>query len=322
MSKLTRIKREKNDSYTTINNTIIRDKRISLKAKGFFLTVMSLPPDWDFTVPGMAKILKEEETAIYSAISELCSFGYCEKQRLRDKKTKHFVGIEYSFYETSSDIKRKSETPVDIEVEPHPDFPDVAFPDVGEPDVENQGQIIKDINLVNNEINTQLKEEGGARAREVVPSDANFSGIPAIDFSGTQEDKLFYFEAIIHDLKDRLNSPKILPDAFDWKEAIRTAYENRHPPDYFIKTFDELKKEKRLLNKTWVIKAQMITRNIGRLSDLIESNSNLERQNGSSRQDSKQSNPEGNKRPTNYEISQSRDYSAFEGFDHIKAFAE
>lgn len=92
------IKREKNRNYTTISNVFLRDKNLSIKAKGFLAVVMSLPEDWDFTINGICAVLKEGRTAIYSAISELKANGYCKVELCKNEKG-IITGNDYSFRE-------------------------------------------------------------------------------------------------------------------------------------------------------------------------------------------------------------------------------
>lgn len=92
-----RIKIEKNKDYTVISNVFLRDKNLSLKAKGLLALIMSLPCDWDFSGQGIVSIVKEGESAIYSTIDELISFGYCKRERLTEKG--RFAGYEYTFAE-------------------------------------------------------------------------------------------------------------------------------------------------------------------------------------------------------------------------------
>lgn len=92
------IKREKSRNYTTISNVFLRDKNLSIKAKGFLAVVMSLPEDWDFTINGICAVLKEGRTAIYSAISELKANGYCKVELCKNEKG-IITGNDYSFSE-------------------------------------------------------------------------------------------------------------------------------------------------------------------------------------------------------------------------------
>ena len=100
---MNRIKVEKNRNYTVISNVFLRDEDLSLKAKGLMAVIMSLPENWDFSVKGITQIVKEGRTAIYSAIDELLSIGYCTRVECRNEKG--FSGYDYTFYE--SPIKSK-----------------------------------------------------------------------------------------------------------------------------------------------------------------------------------------------------------------------
>ena len=41
---------EKNSNYTVMANYHLRDKRLSLKAKGLLSVMISLPSEWDYTL--------------------------------------------------------------------------------------------------------------------------------------------------------------------------------------------------------------------------------------------------------------------------------
>lgn len=96
MNKITCVK---NKDYTTISNVFMRDMNLSLKAKGLLALIMSLSDDWDFSIVGISKIIKEGKTAIYSAIDELKKNGYCVVMTIRDDKGV-LQGNDYFFYET------------------------------------------------------------------------------------------------------------------------------------------------------------------------------------------------------------------------------
>ena len=64
---------EKNKSYTVMSNHHLREKSLSLKAKGLLSQMLSLPDDWDYTLQGLSVINKEGIDARYwiaSAISD------------------------------------------------------------------------------------------------------------------------------------------------------------------------------------------------------------------------------------------------------------
>ena len=96
----TRIIRQKSKQYVTISNEVMRDKDLSLKAKGLYALVMSLPDDWDFTLKGICAISKENYTAVNSAIKELIEAGYCTREQARTDG--RITGYDYIFYDSKN----------------------------------------------------------------------------------------------------------------------------------------------------------------------------------------------------------------------------
>ena len=43
---------ERTGDYTVMSNFHLKDKRLSLKAKGLLSQMLSLPDDWDYTLSG------------------------------------------------------------------------------------------------------------------------------------------------------------------------------------------------------------------------------------------------------------------------------
>ena len=50
---------EKNSGYTVMSNHHLRNRALSLKAKGLLSQMLSLPEDWDYTLQGLARINRE-----------------------------------------------------------------------------------------------------------------------------------------------------------------------------------------------------------------------------------------------------------------------
>ena len=121
------IRANKNKNYTVMSNQHLRDKRLSLKARGLLSTVLSLPEDWEYSIAGLVAICKESETAMKSAINELKALGYLEITKERNEKG-HFEYI-YTFNENPP-----SENPT-------VEKPEVENPPVDYPGVENVRQL-------------------------------------------------------------------------------------------------------------------------------------------------------------------------------------
>lgn len=75
-----------NSKYTTINNTVFRDTRLSFKAKGLLAQMLSLPDEWDFSVVGLTRFSRDGKDSVMSALDELCKFGYLIMTTNRNEK--------------------------------------------------------------------------------------------------------------------------------------------------------------------------------------------------------------------------------------------
>ena len=89
---------ERNKGYTVMSNHHLRDKELTLKAKGLLSQMLSLPEDWDYTLAGLSYINREKIDAIREAVRELERAGYIVRSRERDEKGR-LRGTEYVIYE-------------------------------------------------------------------------------------------------------------------------------------------------------------------------------------------------------------------------------
>ena len=67
---------ERNKGYTVMSNHHLRNKDLTLKAKGLLSQMLSLPEDWDYTLAGLSHINRESIDAIRTAVWELEKAGY------------------------------------------------------------------------------------------------------------------------------------------------------------------------------------------------------------------------------------------------------
>ena len=79
---------ERNTGYTVMSNHHLRNKELSLKAKGLLSQMLSLPEDWDYTLAGLSYINRESIDAIRTAVWELEKAGYITKQEGHQKGDK------------------------------------------------------------------------------------------------------------------------------------------------------------------------------------------------------------------------------------------
>lgn len=92
------VRTEKNRNYTVMSNYHLRDKSISLKAKGLLSIMLSLPDDWDYSNRGLAGIVKEGVSCVGSGLRELEKAGYIKRTQLRDAHGR-ISDTEYIIYE-------------------------------------------------------------------------------------------------------------------------------------------------------------------------------------------------------------------------------
>ena len=89
---------EKTKNYTVMANHHLRDKSLSLKAKGLLSLMLSLPEDWDYTTKGLAQICRDGVDSIRSAVQELEQRGYVVRNRVRNGKGQ-LGEMEYTIFE-------------------------------------------------------------------------------------------------------------------------------------------------------------------------------------------------------------------------------
>lgn len=75
---------EKTKDYVVMSNYHLRDKNLSLKAKGLLSWMLSNDEGWDYTVAGIVSVMKENRDAINSALCELEDYGYLTRRQLRE----------------------------------------------------------------------------------------------------------------------------------------------------------------------------------------------------------------------------------------------
>ena len=89
---------DKKDNFVVMSNVFLRDKTLSIKAKGLLAYMLSLPDDWKFTIAGLTSQLKECKSSIGGMISELEQHGYVKRNYPRSADGKILEAI-YEVYE-------------------------------------------------------------------------------------------------------------------------------------------------------------------------------------------------------------------------------
>ena len=151
----------KNENYTTMCNTHLRDKNLSLKAKGLLSMMLSLPDKWHYSVKGLEGICKESKNTINSVLNELEDNNYLvRRRRYCNGKISEW---EYIIFENNENhdeelLHLKNE---DIENE------DIENEDIENEDIENRDvyKITKELNT--KELNTNEYKEKNIKKESV-----------------------------------------------------------------------------------------------------------------------------------------------------------
>ncbi len=133
--------------FTVMSNTHLRDKNLSLRAKGLLSLMLSLPEDWDYSVGGLVSICRESKQAVDGALRELKTAGYLViTKRLPSETASGRIEYEYCIYE-----QPRVDTP-----EPDPGEQDAAIQDTVEQDPEKQDPEKQDLEFQELENQPQL----------------------------------------------------------------------------------------------------------------------------------------------------------------------
>lgn len=111
MSAVFRVMRDKD--YTVMANHHLRNRNLSLKAKGLLSVILSLPGNWDYSIRGLVFLSRDGEDSVRSGLHELERARYVVRKRRRNPSGQ-WDGYDYFVYE-------KPQTP-DPE-NPHPGIP-------------------------------------------------------------------------------------------------------------------------------------------------------------------------------------------------------
>ncbi|MGG1137184.1 DnaD domain protein [Bacillus mycoides] len=230
---------EKNTNYSVVNNTGLRDERLSWKAKGILAYILTLPDDWVFYREELATHAKDGIDSLRSGMKELKEYGYLKRRPIRNEKNK-IVSWETVIHEVP-------------QVEPLADFPPMEEPPVENPPVENppvENPTLLSTNILStNKLNTNISntnqhhdEEDKSKSHVLVDEEFKLSynllkgeGIPLSEIAITELGEfcdLFGSELIKHATNKSIdeNAPK-----WNYIKAILKSWEKQK-----VKTLDDV----------------------------------------------------------------------------------
>ena len=146
----------KNENYTTMCNTHLRDKNLSLKAKGLLSMMLSLPDKWHYSVKGLEGICKENKNTINSILNELEDNNYLvRRRRYCNGKIREW---EYIIFENNENHDEELL---------HPKNEDIENEDIEIQDIENRDAYKITKELSTNRLNTNEYKEKNIKKESV-----------------------------------------------------------------------------------------------------------------------------------------------------------
>ena len=214
---------ERNTGYTVMSNHHLRNKELSLKAKGLLSQMLSLPEDWDYTLAGLSHINREKIDAIREAVKELEKAGYIVRSRERDEKGR-LRGADYVIYEQPQPREPEAATSggqppiLDLPTLENPtlDNPTLEKPTQEKPTLENPTQLNKDISSKEQSI-TDLSSTHSIPFHSLNPSPLEDAAQPPERKRKEATDAYSVYEEII---KDNIEYDYLIQDRYLDRDRI------------------------------------------------------------------------------------------------------
>ncbi len=87
-----------------IQNSLIRDNNLSLKARGLLIFMLQLPEDWTFTEKGLATATGEGLKSVRSGLKELEEYKYLYRVQARGENGQRFGSMLYYLFEEPTEM--------------------------------------------------------------------------------------------------------------------------------------------------------------------------------------------------------------------------
>lgn len=161
----------KTADYTIMGNQHLREKELSLKAKGLLSLMLSLPNDWDYSVLGLVSICKESRNTIITILDELKKFGYLTiTKKLPNETDSGRFEYEYNIFEYPQAEEETEETLEEAEKSDRENSPKQA-PKKQELEIEKQApkkqELVKQDIVFCTQLNTNILNTNKQKTKDI-----------------------------------------------------------------------------------------------------------------------------------------------------------
>lgn len=157
------IRVRKTKDFSIVSNVLLRDKRLSLRARGLLVFMLSLSDTWEYSIAGLANATGESTGKISTCLKELESNGYLTRERIRNAKGQ-MDRIEYILRESPISENPNEDKPT--QEKPGVENPTLEKPILEKPSVENRAQYNTKENK--NQDKEELKEKKNQENKESI----------------------------------------------------------------------------------------------------------------------------------------------------------
>ena len=159
---------EHNENFTLVDNSVLKNVNLSWETRGFFVYLLSLPDNWEFSIRGLVKQTGTSESVIRRLLTELKEEGYISLKKHTDKNGR-IVKWTWDIYESGTETLHLRKSPQVVKTtsgenhkwcEPHEVKPLNGSTTCGESDTIQSTNNNKVLNIQSTNTNKVLNEGG------------------------------------------------------------------------------------------------------------------------------------------------------------------
>jgi len=157
-STIFRVKHDPDNPYVVINMNPVLNTKLSWKAKGILVYLLSRPDGWEVNLVDLTNRSADGLSAVKSGCKELKEAGHLKHAGIR-RESGQFETVVWEVYEAPQVDNQLADEP-QVGVSPEVDFPspEVDYPHVDKPHADNRTQVLKNLSSKDFKESTTIKE--------------------------------------------------------------------------------------------------------------------------------------------------------------------